>query len=438
MDSRRPTTRFTLIQKLVVSYAAMLFLTTSALIFSVMGIYSLNSTAKEIARTDLFNIDATNRLRDSMLSQERFAGKYVILDSPEFKQMFHQRQDEFLAILDQMGRRSNDGNFRAVVTSYDIYRKAVARAFEAGISKTIPAQREADQVIVQIDKLAAASQKQLNRKLANADRRETATVRLTLILSFSGFLLALSIAGLFIHNISRSIGKLKKGMHRIAEGDFEYNPQIPTGDEIGALADDFVRMGKKLKELERMSLDASPLTRLPGNIAIERILNKRLLSGEPFAVCYGDLDNFKAYNDHYGYIKASEVIKLTGKLIYETVRQVAGADAFVGHVGGDDFVMVVAAEQAAPVCEAVIARFDDFIREHYTVEDLAKGAIEGVDRYGVARTFPIMSISIAVVISQQNEYASAVEIAKTAADIKELLKGTPGSNYLVNRRKTNR
>lgn len=438
MELSRQVKRFTLVQKLVASYAAMLFLTTIALIFSVMGLYSLNRTAKEIARTDLFLIDATNRLRDSMLAQERFAGKFVILESPEFKQMFLQRQEEFLSILDQMGKRSNNGIFRTLVTSYDSYRKAAERAFQGGAAKTIPAQREADQVISLIDKLSVASQKQLNRKLADADRRESDTVRLTLMLSFAGFLLALSIAGLFIHNIATSIRKLKKGMHRIAEGDFDYDPQIPTGDEIGALADDFARMGRKLKELEQMSLDASPLTRLPGNIAIERVLNKRLLSAEPFAVCYGDLDNFKAYNDHYGYIKASEIIKLTGKLIYETVREVAGANAFVGHVGGDDFVMVVAVERAAPVCEAVITRFDDFIREHYTAEDLANGAIEGVDRYGVARTFPIMSISIAVVISQKSEYGSAVEIAKTAADIKELLKGAPGSNYLINRRKANR
>lgn len=227
-------------------------------------------------------------------------------------------------------------------------------------------------------------------------------------------------------------------MHRIAEGDFDYDPQLPAGDEIGALAGDFVRMGKKLKELEQMSLDASPLTRLPGNIAIERVLNRRLQSGEPFAVCYADLDNFKAFNDHYGYIKASEVIKLTAELIHDIVRQVAGGDAFVGHVGGDDFVMVVASDKGGPVCERVITRFDDFIRQHYSPEDLAKGAIEGVDRYGVPRTFPIMSISIAVVICSREKFASAVDVAKAAADIKDLLKSKPGSNYLINRRKGKR
>ncbi|RNC69648.1 MAG: HAMP domain-containing protein [Desulfuromonadales bacterium] len=433
-----PRTRFTLVQKLIVSYAAMLFLTTIALVYAVMGIYSLNRTAKEIARNDLFIISSANKLRESMLAQERYAAKYLFLKSPEFRELFSQRQAEFRTILGEIGKRDNNGSFRAVVASYETYRKEIDRAFDAGGKESFPAKKEADRVVKTIEDLSSSRHQVLKEKLDDADRRETETVQFTLILAFSGFILALSIAAFTIHTISTSIRKLKKGMHRIAEGDFEYDPGIPIGDEIGALAVDFSRMGKKLKELEQISLDASPLTRLPGNIAIERVLNKRLQSGDPFAVCYADLDNFKAFNDHYGYIKASEVIKLTGELIDDTVRQVAGGDAFVGHVGGDDFVMVVSADLGAPLCEAVITRFDSFIRDHYSAEDLAKGAIEGVDRYGVSRTFPIMSISIAVVIGRMGEFASAVEIAQSAADIKDLLKKAPGSTYLINRRKTKR
>ncbi|GLI39216.1 diguanylate cyclase [Geobacter hydrogenophilus] len=434
----RPRTRFTLIQKLIASYVAMLFLTTTALAFSVMGLYSLNRTAKEIAKTDLFIIDSANRLRESMLAQERIAGKYAILKSDEFKLLYSQRQSEFLAILGEIGQRDNNSLFRSLVTSYDAYRKEIERAFAASNTEPLPAQKEADAVVSLIEDLSSSRQKLLGKKLAEADRREADTVKLTLFLAFSGFILAITVAALNVHSISTSIRKLKKGMHRIAEGDFDYDPQIPIGDEIGALAEDFSRMGKKLKELEQISLDASPLTRLPGNIAIERVLNKLLQSGEPFAVCYADLDNFKAYNDHYGYIKASEVIKLTAELIHDTVRELAGGNAFVGHVGGDDFVMVVAAERGGPLSEAVINRFDNFILNHYSAEDLARGSIEGVDRYGVSRTFPIMSISVAVVISQQGEFTSAVQIAKAAADIKDLLKKSPGSNYLINRRRNPR
>ncbi len=435
MEHHQFRTRFTLIQKLIASYAAMLFLTTTALAFSVMGLYSLNRTAKEIAQTDLFVINSANLLRESMLAQERIAGKYVILKSDEFKNLYSQRQAEFLAILGEIGKRDNNGHFRSLVMGYEAYRKETERIFAVGGNDPLPAKKEADAVVQSIEEFSSSRQKLLSEKLAEADRREAATVKLTLMLAFSGFFLAVSVAVFTVHTISTSIRKLKKGMHRIAEGDFDYNPEIPTGDEIGALAEDFSRMGRKLKELEQISLDASPLTRLPGNIAIERVLNRRLQSGDPFAVCYADLDNFKAFNDRYGYIKASEVIKLTGELIEETVRDIVGGDAFVGHVGGDDFVMVVGADRGTPLCEAVISRFDDFIRNHYSAEDLARGAIEGVDRYGVSRTFPIMSISVAVVISKQGEFSSAVEIAKAAADIKDLLKKSPGSNYLINRRR---
>ena len=435
MKPNQSRVRFTLIQKLIASYVAMLFLTTTALAFSVMGLYSLNRTAKEIAKTDLFIINSANHLRESMLAQERIAGKFAILKSDEFKHLYSQRQAEFLKILGEIGQRDNNALFRSLVSSYDAYRKETEQAFAVGTSEPLSAKKEADAVVGLIEELSSSRQKLLGKKLAEADRREADTVKLTLVLAFSGFLLAVSVAALTVHSISTSIRKLKKGMHRIAEGDFDYDPNIPTGDEIGALAEDFSRMGKKLKDLEQISLDASPLTRLPGNIAIERVLNKRLQSGAPFAVCYADLDNFKAYNDRYGYIKASEVIKLTGELIHDTVREIAGGDAFVGHVGGDDFVMVVTADRGATLCEAVIKRFDDFIRNHYSAEDLTRGAIEGVDRYGVSRTFPIMSISVAVVISRKGEFASAVEIAKSAADIKDMLKKTPGSNYLINRRR---
>ena len=241
-----------------------------------------------------------------------------------------------------------------------------------------------------------------------------------------------------IYTISSSIKKLKQATFFIAEGNFDHDPQLPPGDEIGDLARDFTSMAAKLKELEQLCLDASPLTRLPGNIAIERVLNKKLHETAPFAVCYADLDNFKAYNDRYGYIKGSEVIKMTGEIIYDAVTAHTSEDSFVGHVGGDDFVMVVPSEEAGMVCESVIERFSDKIRGHYGAEDLAKGFTEGKDRYGVKRIFPIMTISIAVLICQDGEYDSAVKIARAAVEIKEYAKEATGSNYLINRRRSER
>ncbi|HEY6838390.1 MAG TPA: GGDEF domain-containing protein, partial [Geobacteraceae bacterium] len=209
-------------------------------------------------------------------------------------------------------------------------------------------------------------------------------------------------------------------------------------DEFGDLAQEFSQMAARLKLMEQISLDASPLTRLPGNIAIERAVSRRLADGRPFAVYYADLDNFKAFNDHYGYVQASEVIKVSAEVIHQAVRKIADVDAFVGHVGGDDFVIVADSEPAELLCKQIIADFDAEIVNHYSPEDLKRGAIEGVDRYGVERVFPIMTISIAVVLCSSGEFSTTTEIAKAATQIKDHVKGFPGSNFLINRRKASR
>jgi diguanylate cyclase (GGDEF)-like protein len=243
------------------------------------------------------------------------------------------------------------------------------------------------------------------------------------------------VALLIILNISRSMEKLKKATIRIAEGDFDFDPRISEGDEFGDLAQGLSLMAARLKDLEQHSLDASPLTRLPGNIAIERALNRKLQSGEHFAFCYADLDNLKAYNDCYGYLQASEVIKLTGQILSETVSQHGHGDDFVGHVGGDDFVMIVDQKNAESYCQSIIDQFSSMIVQHYSKEDLAAGSIQSIDRYGAQRNFPIMTISIAVLICGHGEYETATDIAKVAAEIKDHVKDIPGSNYLVNRRR---
>jgi len=423
--------KLTLVQKLIFSYAAMLFFTTAALVFAVVGLYSIKRTARDIIITDLPAISATLRLRESLLAQERYAGKFMILRLDEFRQLFHQREEEFHKILGDLEKKNSDETISRLSIDYHAYQQEVDRLFKAPAEAPLPARKEAEQVFADIEAVSASRQKLLFEKLAETDRREAATVRLTLLYSFAGSLLALAVAALFIHNISSSIRKLKRGTHRIAQGDFDFNLQVAPGDEFGELAEDFTRMAKKLKDLEQLSLDASPLTRLPGNIAIERLLSSKIEGEEPYAVCYADLDNFKAYNDRYGYIKASEVIKLTGDIISDTVSGIAGEGAFVGHVGGDDFVMVVPAEHAAAICENVIASFSAMIVEHYTGDDLAKGAIEGIDRYGVPRTFPIITISIAVLVCHRGEYGSPTDIAEAALEIKDRLKGMKGSNYFI-------
>ncbi len=435
MDLFARLPKLSLVQKIMLGFAAMAFFTMAALVFSFAGLYSLNKTAREIAGNDLVLLYSVSKLRQSLLDQERYAGKYVILKSPEFIALFHNRESEFLKTLQQMEQRKRDKGLSGIVDNYRKYSETIRRLFQGDPGAESRHRDVARGVIDAIDSFSVSQQVLLNIKLGDADKRERTTIRWALIFSLTGFALAIVIGALFLFSISTAIDKLKRATHRIAEGDFDFDPKIPAGDEIGDLARDFVSMARRLKIVEQMNLDASPLTRLPGNIVIERVLTKRLHEEKPFAVCYGDLDDMKAYNDVYGYIKGSEVIKMAGDIILEAVRKHAEEEAFVGHIGGDDFVAVFDQEKISAVCEEIIRNFDKGIVAHYRKEDLERGAIEGTDRYGVPRVFPIMTISVAVVICRQGEYDSAVSIAQTAAQIKDYVKGKPGSNYMINQRR---
>ena len=125
---------------------------------------------------------------------------------------------------------------------------------------------------------------------------------------------------------------------------------------------------------------------------------------------------------------------MTGEIIYNAKDDFAKESDFVGHIGGDDFVLITSPERAEPVCKSIIAEFDSLIPEHYQDDDRERGYIEGTDRYGVNRRFPIMSISIAVVSDVRRSFNSPVEIARVATEIKDYVKSLPGSNYLIDRR----
>ena len=433
-ESKQVMKKITLIQKLVASYAAIFFFTLAALVISYGGLYSLNKTARDIVANDFTLINSAATLRESLLAQQNHAAKFAILKSPEFHDLYLRRESQFLTILQKLQLTQHDQSLDEITRSYSRFREIAGRLFATTSTDTAPLKPAAARVVAAIDSALAARQMILVKRLEAAKQREQSTIRWTLFISLAGFLLALTVAAVLVFTVSSAVSKLKRATHRIAEGDFDFDPGIPPGDEVGDLAEDFVRMAGRLKELEQISLDASPLTRLPGNIAIEQVIEEKLNEGAPFAVCYADLDNFKAYNDRYGYIRGSDLIKHTGELIYEAVTAHDSAHAFIGHVGGDDFVMVVAPEKASEVCSAVIEKFDATIPSFYSPGDRARGAIEGTDRFGVHRVFPLMTISIAIVICQKGSYDSAVDIARAAAELKKTLKETAGSNYAQNRR----
>ncbi len=148
----------------------------------------------------------------------------------------------------------------------------------------------------------------------------------------------------------------------------------------------------------------------------------------PFAFCYLDLDNLKAFNDFYGYAKADGVVRQTADILREVVSQLGDGSEFVGHVAGDDFVFMVRPEQVDFICRRIIESFDRIIPLYYERDDRERGFIEAEDRYGQRRKFPVMSVSIAAVMSDGT--VDHPELARQAAELKKRAKAVTGSVVL--------
>ena len=423
--------RLTLIQKMIISFVVSGFFMLAALIYSVASVGSMHRMEEGIARNDLSAATTTISLHEIMLAQERLVGRYQILKQPEFRELYERNAAKFLEGLTELKQMSQGHAFVVLSSEYAGYVDIAGKLFAEQAVAPAAMRQATERMERAFELLRTEQQRSLERKLKESDDQESRTVIISIGLAIGSVTTALVIALLMIYSFAASIGKLQKATNRIADGDFDHDPGIPPGDEIGTLAQDFLRMAERLKELEQISLDASPLTRLPGNIAIERSLNRRLREHAPFVMCYLDLDNFKSYNDRYGYIKASELIKETARLIYDVVIRIEDTDTFVGHIGGDDFVAIVSADKAEVACREIIKDFDAMIPAYYSDEDRASGAINGIDRYGVPREFPLVSISIAALACHPGDYATAADIATAAAEVKDHVKGTAGSNYVI-------
>jgi len=175
----------------------------------------------------------------------------------------------------------------------------------------------------------------------------------------------------------------------------------------------------------------SPLTGLPGNLQIEDEIRKRHRIGERFAVCYADLDNFKAYNDRYGFLQGDRAINYTATVLREVAESTPGC--FIGHVGGDDFVLVVEVEDAEAASQKVIELFDRGAAELYEAADAARGFIEVEDRQSQVKRHPILTLSIGVGINS-SDVTDYREIVDAATEMKAFAKGRQGSVYAVDRR----
>ena len=195
---------------------------------------------------------------------------------------------------------------------------------------------------------------------------------------------------------------------------------------------------KNIIDLLYTNRKVSPLTGLPGNVQIQAEMKKRLLNKNTFAILYIDLDNFKAYNDVYGFSNGDEIIKFTAKVISKYAHEVENSDNFVGHIGGDDFVAIVDKTDYDKICQEIIIEFDTGVENFYNIQDLERGYVEIENRKGIIEQFPMTTISIAVVEVDPEVFKSSLEIGEVGAQVKHRAKSIMGSAYVINKRKIER
>ena len=180
----------------------------------------------------------------------------------------------------------------------------------------------------------------------------------------------------------------------------------------------------------------SPLTGLPGNTQIQAELKKRLAREKEFIVLYLDLDDFKAYNDVYGFLKGDEIIKFTARTILENVNNIANSNASFGHIGGDDFVAILDENtNYEEICRNIIAQFDKGVKYFFTEEDYNRGYLKIQNRKGKMEHFFLTAISIGVVQVESDKFSNVLEIGEVGAQVKHIAKKYKGSCYAIDRRK---
>ena len=221
---------------------------------------------------------------------------------------------------------------------------------------------------------------------------------------------------------------IKDKVEHLMAGADDYVTKPFIGEELVARLRAVIMRATTTREL-------SPLTGMSGNSDILREISERLRTHEEFAVLYPDIDNFKSYNDHYGFIRGDDVIKTLAAIILGVLEENYSPAHFAGHVGGDDFVILTEPARAEEVAAEITRRFDDAVPTLYDSVDRQRGWIESEDRAGNKSRTSLVSLSTGIVIAKPGAFGSAPALASRAAEVKGVAKRIPGSKWVVDRRR---
>jgi GGDEF domain-containing protein/CHASE3 domain sensor protein len=439
--------KLTLAKKMLIGFSVMVLLTVAAGSYAIVSLNRLSSLSRHVVEEDLPLIETSTNLTESFLAQDLYAERFLILRDPKIKALFLERSDEFKARLQNLNP-ANPGH-QLLKEQIDRFHQEYDELFK---KQTQFLERQRGSVVTTTDAVAFKAKsdqvlsllRQMQRQ-ARADQKEKTILtsrssgrafQITVILAALSIFFGLGFTIYLNFHLSSSMRQLKEATHLIGQGRFDRVPTIKaTDDEVGDLAESFKWMTKRLQELEEINLDANPLTRLPGNLAIERALLLRLKEGASFAFCLIDLDNFKAFGDRYGYARGSEVLKKVSRIMIRTVQTLGNKGDFIGHIGGDDFVLITEPVRVEKLCEMIIKEFDEAIPDFYDGEDRKRGYIISKDRRDVEQTFPLMTLSIAVVTNQRRQINTPMQVAEIAAQLKQYAKTFPRSIYVVDQRR---
>jgi len=199
--------------------------------------------------------------------------------------------------------------------------------------------------------------------------------------------------------------------------------------------DELIARIRMVLKRNKQVLDTNPLSKLPGNPSIQARVERIIQAREKFAVLYLDLNNFKAYNDIYGFEAGDRVIKTTANILVKISMPSGDSDDFIGHIGGDDYIIVTRYERAEELAKKIISAFNEISPSFYNKEDRERGYIVSTDRQGNIKKFFFLSISIGIVHNKLRDLTSYAQISNIGSELKKAAKNSSASAYVLDKRK---